>query len=299
MSNSTVTLGRRAFLARLGLLGAVGAGGLLTRDVLAPPAAAAAPGDPLSGLVGLLWPVLAELARDTLNGLSVFTLPGPDPYSAAQGTPSDTPGALEARTTDFLIDALDNFVPFPDELARPVATALATGLADSGVSLPGLDLLPTEVATLDKALSALLRNDAALPLSLPIAALLNLLATQVNPAAVNGPFLSPFARLTYAEKARAFALLEGADSDLVALLDVHLPEPLKASVSGLLKFVGGALIEFATFGSYTEYAVYDPETGQLTGRPVGWQLTGYQPDGPVEGWDEFVGYYQGRTEVHD
>ncbi|MFD2396346.1 hypothetical protein ACFSVJ_05175 [Prauserella oleivorans] len=209
------------------------------------------------------------------------------------------PGALEARTTDFLIDALDNFVPFPDELARPVATALATGLADSGVSLPGLDLLPTEVATLDKALSALLRNDAALPLSLPIAALLNLLATQVNPAAVNGPFLSPFARLTYAEKARAFALLEGADSDLVALLDVHLPEPLKASVSGLLKFVGGALIEFATFGSYTEYAVYDPETGQLTGQPVGWQLTGYQPDGPVEGWDEFIGYYQGRTEVHD
>jgi len=24
-----------------------------------------------------------------------------------------------------------------------------------------------------------------------------------------------------------------------------------------------------------------------------------QPDGPVEGWDDFIGYYQGRKEVHD
>ncbi|PXY27611.1 hypothetical protein [Prauserella muralis] len=298
MSNSTVALGRRAFLARLGLLGAVGAGGLLSRGALAAPAANAQT-DALPGLVALLRPVLAELARDTLNGLSVFALPGPDPYSAAQGTPSDTPGAMEARTTDFLIEALDNFVPFPDQLARPAGAALATGLADTGIELPGTDLLPGELATLDKALAALLENDATLPLSFPISGLLNLLATQVNPLAVNGPFLSPFARLNYAEKARAFELLEGPDSDLVALLDVQFPEPLKASVSGLLKFVGGALIEFASFGSYTEYAVFDRGTRQLTGRPVGWQLTGYQPDGPVEGWDDFIGYYQGRTEVHD
>lgn len=297
--DSTVGLGRRTFLARLGLLGAVGAGGLLTRETLAPQAAAAAPGDPLSGVVEALRPVLAELARDTLNGLSVFTMPGPDPYSRAQGTPSDTPGAMEAGTTDFLIDALDNFVPMPDEVVRPVATALATGLSDTGIALPGTELVPAELATLDKALATVLQGDATIPLSLPIAALLNLLATQVNPAAVNGPFVSPFARLTYAEKARAFALLEDANSDLVAVLDVRLPEPLKGSVSGLLKFVGGALIEFATFGSYSEYAVFDAKTKQLTGRPVGWRLTGYQPDGPVEGWDEFIGYYQGRTEVHD
>ncbi|SFO89386.1 hypothetical protein SAMN05421810_101318 [Amycolatopsis arida] len=296
MSHSP-SLGRRAFLARLGLLGAaVGAGGLLPRGALAP--AAAAP-DPLAGVVGLLRPVLAELARDTLNGLSVFATPGPDRYSAAQGTPSDTPGALEAGTTDFLIQALDNFVPFPDQLAKPIGAALATGLADTGIDLPGLDLLPGELGTLDRALRALLENDATIPLSLPAAGLLNLLGTQVNPAAVNGPLLSPFSRLSYAEKARAFALLEGPDSDLVALLDVHFPQPLKESVSGLLKFVAGALIEFATFGSYTEFAVFDPRSKQLTARPVGWRLTGYQPHGPVEGWDEFIGYYQGRREVHD
>ncbi|GAB3500930.1 hypothetical protein [Amycolatopsis cihanbeyliensis] len=296
--NSKPPLARRAFLARIGLLGAaVGAGGLLPRSALA--AVPAAEGDPLSGVVGLLRPVLAELSRDTLNGLTVFVVPGKDRYSAAQGTPSDTPGALEAEGTDFLMNALDNFVPFPDQLAKPIGAALATGLADTGVELPGLDLLPVQLGTLDKALRALLENDATLPLSLPIASTLNLLATQVNPLAVNGPFLSPFARLSYAEKARVFQLLEGPDSDLVALLDVHFPEPLKHSVSGLLKFLGGALIEFATFGAYTEYAVFDERTKQLTGRPVGWQLTGYQPDGPVEGWDDFIGYYQGRTEVHD
>jgi hypothetical protein len=74
---------------------------------------------------------------------------------------------------------------------------------------------------------------------------------------------------------------------------------LKASVSGLLKFVGGALIEFATFGAYSEYGVLDRDAKKLRKRPVGWTLTGYQPDGPVEGWDDFIGYYQGRKEVHD
>lgn len=119
----------------------------------------------------------------------------------------------------------------------------------------------------------------------------------MNPLAVNGPHLSPFARLKYAEKAQVFELIEGADADLVALFDVRFPEPQKHSVSGLLKFVGGALLEFAAFGAYSEYAVYDQRTRRLRRRPVGWRLTGYQPDGPVEGWDEFIGYYQGRTEV--
>lgn len=287
-------LARRAFLARIGVLGAaVGASGLLPR------AALAQQGNPVDDVVKLLRPVLAELARDTMNGLTVFTFPGPDEYSKAQGTPRAEPGAMEAKTTDFMIDALDNFVPFPDEVLRPVTAALTTGLADSGIKLPGMELLPKELGTLDKALSKLLHNDATVPLSLPIAGMLNLVATSVNPAAVNGRFVSPFARLSYQEKAKVFEIIETPASDLVSTLDVNLPEPLKDSVSGLLKFVGGALLEFASFGSYTEYAVFDPETKQLTGRPVGWQVTGYQPDGPVEGWDEFIGYYQGRTEVHD
>lgn len=291
-------LARRAFLARIGVLGAAaGLGGLL------PGAARASPLRPtqLDDLIVPLRAVLAELARDTLNGLTVFVVPGPDPYSRAQGTPREEPGAMEAGATDFMINALDNFVPVPDQLARPGAAALATGLSDSPVPLPPdlVDQLPVEAATLDEGLRALLENDATVPLSLAIASMLNLLATQVNPATVSGAFLSPFARLSFAEKATAFSLLEGPDADLIALADTSFPEPLRNSVSGLLRFVGGALLEFPAFGSVSEYAVFDPNTRQLTGRPVGWDLTGYQPDGPVDGWDELVGYYQDRTEVSD
>jgi hypothetical protein len=291
-------LSRRAFLARIGVLGAaLGGGGLLARSMLAPAEAATNPLLPTT--VDLIRPVLAELARDTLNGLTVFAMPGPDPYSRTQGTPSSTPGAIEAGATDFIINSLDNFVPFPDAVAQPVGAALVTGLADSGIALPGLEVLPVELRRLDRALAAYLQSDEAMPLSFPIAGLLNLMATQVNPLAVNGPHLSPFARLSYAEKAQAFELIERTDSDLVALLDVQFPEPLKSSVSGLLKFVGGALIEFATFGAYGESAVYDKVSRSLRARPVGWTHTGYQPNGPVEGWDDFIGYYQGRQKVSD
>lgn len=291
-------LARRAFLARIGVLGAAaGLGGVL------PAPAGASPLRPaqLENLVEPLRAVLAELARDTLSGLSAFVVPGPDPYSRAQGTPRSDPGAIQARTPDFLINALDNFVPLADRIGQPGAAALATGLSDSPVPLPPelVDQLPLHAATLDEGLRALLENDETVPLSLAVASMLNLLATRVNPAAVSGPFLSPFARLSFEEKATAFSLLEGPDPALVALADTHFPEPLRNSVSGLLRFVGGALLEFPAFGSYSEYAVFDPASQQLTGRPVGWSLSGYQPDGPVEGWDEFAGYYQDRTEVSD
>lgn len=292
MDSRRPALGRRAFLARAGVLGAaVGIGGVL-------PSSALADTGP-STVVGALRPVLAELSRDTMNGLTAFVLPGSDVYSTAQGTPRRGPGAQDSRTSDFLMTALDDFVPLPDELAQPLTAALTDGLAGTGIRLPGLDVLPGQAEALDDALKSLLHNDAALPLSLPVASLLNLVATQVNPAAVNGPFLAPFSRLTYAEKAKAFELVEGSDSDLVRLLDAHFPPPVQGSVSGLLKFVGGALLEFATFGAHNEWAVFDRATKQLRDRPVGWQLSGYQPHGPVEGWDEFLGYYQNRTEVHD
>ncbi|HEV7897662.1 MAG TPA: hypothetical protein VGP31_07470 [Planosporangium sp.] len=286
-------LGRRAFLARIGLLGAAG---------LIPPSAwSTAPGvDPLGNLIGLLGPVLRELARDTWNGFTVFVVPGPDAYSRAQGTPRAEPGAIEAKTPDFIMASLDDFLPVPRSLVQPVLAAVATGLSDSGIALPaGLLPLPAEIATLDRALRRLVATDSAVPLSVAVAMLLNLLATQVDPLAVQGPFLSPFARLSYAEKAHAMSLLEGPDSDLVALLDTEFPQPLRSSVSGLLKFVGGALLEFAAFGAYSEFAVYDARSRSLTARPVGWQLTGFNPPRGSDGYDDLIGYYQGRREVRD
>ena len=136
-----------------------------------------------------------------------------------------------------------------------------------------------------------------------MALLLNFLATLVNPAAVNGTFLSPFSRLDFTEKTQAFALLEGEASTVAALLDANLTEPLKDSLSGFLEFLAGALVEFAAFGSFSEFGVFDPTTTGLTSTPVGWQLTQYLAlapnQRPVEGWDEFKGYLGGISQVSE
>ncbi|MFD0855400.1 hypothetical protein ACFQ07_24375, partial [Actinomadura adrarensis] len=127
------------------------------------------------------------------------------------------------------------------------------------------------------------------------ALLLNLEAVRVDPRTLAGPFLSPFCRLPYAGKARVFELLETSDPDLIALLDEHLPEPYHRSVSGLLRFLANGLLILSGLGGYSEWGVFDPENKRLRARPAGWRASGYTPS--VDGWDEFKGYYQGRTEV--
>lgn len=298
---------RRAFLARIGLLGAVlGAGGVVaTLPVWASGTSTTSttPGDQaLEGLVDLIRPLLEALALDTMMGLAAMALPGTDSWSVVQGTPETTDGGVAAKGGQFLVNALDNFVPFPDELARPIAAAFSTALADLQLGLPNpIQVLPTElVDNVDSALSFLLQNDQTIPLSLAVALLLNMLATQVNPLGAIPPLgtqMTPFSRLSYSEKAQAFALIEDSESDLVHALDMELPEPLRDSVSGLLKYVGGSLLEFAAFGALSEFGVYDPATRVLESTPVGWTLSGYV--GQQDGWDELKGYYQGRQEVTD
>jgi hypothetical protein len=127
---------------------------------------------------------------------------------------------------------------------------------------------------------------------------LNFLATLVNPDSIVGPFTSPFANLSFDQKIAAFRLVEEDATSVVALLDTNLPEPLKESLSGLLAFLPGALLEFAAFGIYGEFSAFDPQTRQLVGVPVGWQLSNYLAGAnftPVEGWNEFKGYLGGRT----
>jgi hypothetical protein len=300
------TYSRRAFLARIGILGAVlgGGGALATMPVWAgSKTSASGPGDAgLKALVDILRPALDAMALDALTALAVFAFPGPDRFSLAQGTPRSEAGGVEARGAQFLVSALDNFVPFPDELARPLAAAFSTALSDLNLPLPNpIAALPTNlVDNVDSALAFLLQNDETIPLSTAIALMLNLIATQVNPLVITGKSdFGPFANLTYAEKAKVFEMIEGADANLVASLDTQVPEPLRSSVSGLLKFVGGSLLEFAAFGNYTEFGAYDTASRQLTSRPVGWEVSGYSPDGVQDGWDELKGYYQGRRHVAD
>lgn len=289
---SPMESGRRTFLTRLGLFGV-----LASAAVVMPTAAkgVSVGGTTLpSSTLDLVRKALKEVSRDTYNGLAVFTVPGPDAYSTQQGTPREEAGALEARTADFMLHALDNFVPFPDEVVRPIAAALARGLSDVPLALPGIDL--SDVDSLGEAVDALLVNDEELPLSLVVTLLLNFLALQVNPATKSGRFVSPFCRLSYAEKAKAFSLLEGPDSDLVAVVDGEVPEPMRESVSGVGKYLGGSLISFTTFGAYCEWATFDPGTKSVGSEPVGWRNSGYDP-GVLDGWDDMQGYYQGRKAV--
>jgi hypothetical protein len=281
-------LDRRQFLARVGVLGA--AFGLFGPTLLRTARQATAQ-------TGELGAVLSELARDTLNGLIAFVVPGNDEYSVAQGVQLEVPGGIAAHTTDFLIRSADFFVPVPDGFARSVVSALRTGSEETGFPIPPELLGPTlDLARqVDDEVLSLLQNDDAVPLSLVFAMTMNFFATRVNPLAVSGGFLSPFARLSFAEKAAAWELFEKADPDLVSLIDGELPEPQTETVSGVLRFAGGALLEFSAFGTYSEYSTFDPDTRALTGRPVGWQLSNYQPT--TAGWDDFKGYWKGRTEA--
>jgi hypothetical protein len=246
-------------------------------------------------------PALKLLATDTIAGLVAFEVPGSDRYSQAQGVTSDTPGGIDAKGTDvFLID-LDDFLPVPDTYVHALAAGFTTSVSEIPIPLdllgPLAKLGEQFAAQMDDALRSLTQSDTAVPLSLLIALTLNFLATQVRPNSVVGPIpTSPFANLSFADKAKALEALEAADSNLVQTLDANAPEPLKASLSGLLKFVGGALQEFGTYLSYGEWGVFDPQTKTVSKRPVGWDLTNYMPGRttPADGWDEFLGYFQGR-----
>jgi hypothetical protein len=282
---------RRVFLARMGVLGAAVAlgGSAFGRTV-----ARAGSGPDVRLL-------LEELSRDTLSGLAAFVVPGPDPYSVAQGVSTAEDGALAARTPDFLMAALDRFFPVPDEALRPAVQALATGLGDVPLALPpGLLGVPVAtVARLDEALAPVLAGDDTVPLSFLISLMLNQLATMADPTSLAGPFPSPFANLAYDRKAEAFRILEEDTTRVAAMLDAGAPEPMRQSWSGLLAFTAGALLEFAGFGAYCEWAVLDGHT--LRDVPVGWRLTGaFAETGyrPVEGWADFKGYYQNRRSVH-
>jgi hypothetical protein len=112
-----------------------------------------------------------------------------------------------------------------------------------------------------------------------VAGLLNSVALAVNPSAASGSFGSPFANLSFADKATVFAVLEG-DPQFAPL------RPLVGTLLGLVAFL-----------SYSEVGMFDPATRQLVGTPVGWTLSSY--DGVADGRDDFRGYFEHRRRVRD
>ena len=106
--------------------------------------------------------------------------------------------------------------------------------------------------------------------SMQIAGILNYIALAINAAAA-GPFTSPFARLSMAEKAAVFRVMDAEPS---------------------LKVIAGVLPAFVAFFVYSEAGVFDPATRSLTGEPLGWTLSNYQ--GVADGRNEFLGYFGGK-----
>jgi hypothetical protein len=194
-----------------------------------------------------------DLVLDTYNGLAAMLWPGNDAYSLAQGESNDKPGAIAANAGHHTMVALDGLVPGPH-------TALST-------------------------------SHGTVPLSGSVASAINTVALAVSPAAVGGAFPSPFARLSFADKAGVWRTLE-EDTRQVSDLD-------PTHSLGVLQFVFGVLPALVQFFAFSEIDVFDPATRTLRRRPVGWDHCSYLGTRlePVEGWDEFQGYYQGRTEV--
>ncbi|MGH8458381.1 MAG: hypothetical protein ACRESV_03440 [Nevskiales bacterium] len=193
-----------------------------------------------------------DVVLDTFNGLAAMLWPGDDEYSIAQGESANRPGAIAANAGRHALVLLDAIVPQPDN------------------PFP---------------------NDDTVPLSGAVASMLNSIALTVNPAALNGARLSPFARLAIAEKAEVYRVIE-EETQRIAIQEANL-------TAGTLQYLFGILPAAMHLLAFSEVDVLDPQTRTLIRRPVGWDHAGYQGDWlePVDGWDEFKGYYQNRREV--
>jgi hypothetical protein len=173
--------------------------------------------------------------------------------------------ATEVVTPDLLHDTFNGLlafiVPGPDDYS--VAQGVST-VEPGGVDIGVTDIL---IATLDETTPFLPQFSAT------VAGILNGIALVVNPSPP-GMFLSPFACLSFAEKAAVFQIMDST-------------EPLKP--------LAGVLPAFVAFFCYSEAAVFDPVTRSLTGHPIAWDLSSYQ--GVSDGRNEFLGYFENRREV--
>lgn len=166
---------------------------------------------------------------------------------------------VAAAGDPIVLDTLDGLLAFV--VPGPDAHSVAQGMTSPTIGGVGLGVAAMLGATIDQATPFVPHFSAT------VAATLNALASIVNPTA-QPSFASPFARLSFAEKAAVFQIMDGNEA---------------------LKLLGGVLPPFVAFFCYSEAAAFDPATRKLTGQPVAWQLSGYQ--GVADGRDEFRGYF--------
>jgi hypothetical protein len=194
----------------------------------------------------------------------------------AKGLLDQARAATGDVTRDTLSGLLAFILPGDDEYST------AQGEAANGPGAIGAGTLEPFINALDNFVPASAAGQTVtVPASGGVATLLNDYALQVDPASANGGFLSPFARLSFANKGEVFRRFETDET-----VSEVVPE---------LKFVAGILPGFVGFMAASEVGVLDPATRELASRPVGWKLSHYS--GPAEGHAEFKGYYQGRRKV--
>lgn len=114
-----------------------GSGSGVSRRVLFERAGLAGAGLVLAQLPGFLagkgwledaYAQSADVVRQTLDALVAFVVPGPDPYSVAQGQSTKEPGGIDAGGTGLLIELLDRFVGLPVGGTLPASGGVAQTL---------------------------------------------------------------------------------------------------------------------------------------------------------------------------
>jgi len=183
----------------------------------------------------------------------------------------------KAQSADLTVDTLSGLVAFivPGDDEYSVAQGEKAN-GPGGIAAGGVEAL---ISGLDRYVPVTtLGGNQSLPASGGVAALLNQYATRVNAAAAGGAFPSPFARLSFKEKAKVFELFEG--------------DPTLEGTE--VRFVAGILPGFCAFVSIGEVGVLQPDR-KLSKRPVGWGIAKY--GGPAEGHAELRGYYRGHRKA--
>jgi hypothetical protein len=107
-----------------------------------------------------------------------------------------------------------------------------------------------------------------------VAGLLNQTALAVNPTPA-GPFDSPFANLSFNQKAVVFQFLDAT--------------PATSPLAGVLP-------AFAAYICYSEASVLNRATHTISGQPIGWSLSNYE--GVTDGFDELRGYFENRRQAN-
>lgn len=171
----------------------------------------------------------------------------------------------DAAVPDLLQDTFSGLMSFVVPGSDPYSYAQGVSSADPGAL--DADIYQILITSLD----------ATTPFvpgfSGQVAAILNGISQAIN-SAPSGPFLSPFANLSFAEKAAVFQVMDAT--------------PQLAGLASILPI-------FVAFYFYSEAGVLDAESGELAGVPLGWQQSSYQ--GVSDGRAEMRGYYPGTQHL--